>query len=220
MNMRTNGYDFHARLTNGEESWTSDEVRETFANWRTLIDMGAFIDDHQNYDWQEALPFMVNGEAASYLMGNFAVAPMREAGLDDDKLDFYQFVEITPDLPRGEDAPTDTFHIPTGANNKEAAREFLKFVVSADNQTLINNGENLGQLPVNAMSEVDDDKFLQQGFDMLSNRAPGGIAQFFDRDAPAEMAAAGMEGFQEFMVFPDNLDAILERLENTRLDSY
>jgi len=220
MNMRTNGYDFHARLTNGEESWTSDEVRETFANWRTLIDMGAFIDDHQNYDWQEALPFMVNGEAASYLMGNFAVAPMREAGLDDDKLDFYQFVEITPGIPRGEDAPTDTFHIPTGANNKEAAREFLKFVVSADNQTLINNGANLGQLPVNAMSEVDDDKFLQQGFDMLSNRAPGGIAQFFDRDAPAEMAAAGMEGFQEFMVFPDNLDAILERLENTRLDSY
>ena len=219
MNMRTNGYDFHARLTNGEESWLSDEVRATFANWRQLVDMGAFIDDHQNYDWQEALPFMVNGQAASYLMGNFAVAPMREAGLDDDKLDFYQFVEITPGLPRGEDAPTDTFHIPSGATNKEAAREFLKFVVSAENQTLINNGANLGQLPVNAMSSVDDDKFLQQGFDMLSNRAPGGVAQFFDRDAPAEVAGVGMEGFQEFMIFPDNLDDILERLENARLDS-
>jgi multiple sugar transport system substrate-binding protein len=55
---------------------------------------------------------------------------------------------------------------------------------------------------------------------MLSNRAPGGIAQFFDRDAPAEMAGAGMEGFQEFMVFPDNLDDILERLEATRQDVY
>ncbi|WP_322893934.1 MULTISPECIES: ABC transporter substrate-binding protein [unclassified Yoonia] len=219
MNMRTNGYEFHARLTNGEESWLSDEVRATFANWRQLIDMGAFIDDHQNYDWQEALPFMVNGQAASYLMGNFAVAPMREAGMNDDMLDFYQFVEITPDLPRGEDAPTDTFHIPTGATNKEAAREFLKFVVSAENQTLINNGDNLGQLPVNSASTVGEDKFLQEGFDMLSNRAPGGIAQFFDRDAPAEMAVAGMEGFQEFMVFPDNLEDILQRLENTRLDS-
>jgi multiple sugar transport system substrate-binding protein len=219
MNMRTNGYDFHARLTNGEESWLSDEVRATFDNWRTLIDMGAFIDDHQTLDWQEALPFMVNGQAASYLMGNFAVAPMREAGLDDDMLDFYQFPEITPGIPKGEDAPTDTFHIPSGANNKEAAREFLRFVVSAENQTLINNGQNLGQLPVNALSSVDDDKFLQQGFDMLSNRAPGGIAQFFDRDAPAEVAAVGMEGFQEFMVFPDNLDDILERLEAARLDS-
>jgi len=220
LNMRTNGYDFHAQLTNGQESWTSDEVRATFANWQQLIDMGAFIDDHQTYSWQEALPFMANGEAAAYLMGNFAVAPLREAGLDDSKLDFYQFVEITPGIPRGEDAPTDTFHIPANASNKDNAREFLKFVVSAENQTLINNGENLGQLPVNANSSVDDDKFLQQGFDMLSNKAPGGIAQFFDRDAPAEMAAVAMEGFQEFMVFPDALDDILERLENAREDIY
>ncbi len=220
LNMRTNGYDFHARLTNGEESWTSDEVRATFANWQQLVDMGAFIDDHQTYSWQEALPFMVNGEAASYLMGNFAVAPLREAGLTDEQLDFYQFVEITAGIPRGEDAPTDTFHIPSGAQNKEAAREFLKFVVSADNQTLINNGANLGQLPVNNLSSVDDDKFLQQGFQMLSNEAPGGIAQFFDRDAPAEMAAVAMEGFQEFMVFPANLEDILERLEAAREDIY
>ncbi|MBE0412221.1 extracellular solute-binding protein [Yoonia sp.] len=220
LNMRTNGYDFHARLTNGEESWQSDEVRATFANWRELIDMGAFIDDHQTYSWQEALPFMANGQAASYLMGNFAVAPLRDSGLDDSKLDFYQFVEITPGIAKGEDAPTDTFHIPTGAKNKDAAREFLRFVVSADNQTLINNGENLGQLPVNANSSVDDDKFLQQGFDMLSNKAPGGIAQFFDRDAPAEMAAVAMEGFQEFMVFPDNLEDVLDRLEAAREDIY
>ena len=220
LNMRTNGYDFHARLTNGEESWQSDEVRATFANWRQLIDMGAFIEDHQTYSWQEALPFMANGEAASYLMGNFAVAPLREAGLDDSKLDFYQFVEITPGIPRGEDAPTDIFHIPSNATNKDNARAFLEFVVSAENQTLINNGSNLGQLPVNANSSVDDDKFLQQGFQMLSNEAPGGIAQFFDRDAPAEMAAVAMEGFQEFMVFPDNLEDILDRLEAAREDIY
>ncbi|MEM7491014.1 MAG: ABC transporter substrate-binding protein, partial [Pseudomonadota bacterium] len=79
LNMRTNGFDFHMQLAQGEIPWTDDRVRQTFANWRQLIDMGAFIDDHQNYSWQEALPFMVNGEATAYLMGNFAVAPMREA---------------------------------------------------------------------------------------------------------------------------------------------
>ncbi len=220
LNMRTNGYDFHARLTNGEESWTSDEVRQTFANWRTLIDMGAFIDDHQTYSWQEALPFMVNGEAASYLMGNFAVAPMREAGLTDEQIGFYQFPAINPDVELAEDAPTDTFHIPSGASNKEAARAFLRFVVSPENQTLINNGENLGQLPVNASSSVDDDEFLVEGFEMLSANSPGGVAQFFDRDAPAEMAAVAMEGFQEFMVFPDNLEDILGRLEQARESVY
>jgi multiple sugar transport system substrate-binding protein len=59
----------------------------------------------------------------------------------------------------------------------------------------------------------------RQGFEMLST-ADGGIAQFFDRDAPAEMAKVGMEGFQEFMVRPENLDKILERLEKARQRIY
>ena len=220
LNLRTNGYDFHMALTQGEVAWTDDRVREVFAKWRELIDMGAFIANHQTYSWQEALPFIVNGEAAAYLMGNFAVAPMREAGLTDDKLDFYQFVEITPGVAKAEDAPTDTFHIPANARNKEAAREFLRYVVSAGNQTIINNGQNLGQLPINAQAAIDDDEFLRQGFEMLSRNSPGGVAQFFDRDAPAEMAAVAMEGFQEFMVFPDHLDDVLERLEAARQDIY
>nr|WP_240611083.1 ABC transporter substrate-binding protein [Oceaniglobus ichthyenteri] len=220
LNMRTNGYDFHAALTNGQESWTSDEVRQTFANWRELIDMGAFIDNHTAYSWQEALPFMTGGDAAAYLMGNFAVAPLREGGLDDDKLDFFQFPAINPDVELAEDAPTDTFHIPSGATNKDNAKAFLKWVVSAENQTLINSGDALGQLPVNNQSSVDDDKFLKEGFAMLSSNSPGGVAQFFDRDAPAEMAKVAMEGFQEFMVRPDNLDKILERLERARARIY
>ena len=216
LNMRTNGFDFHMDLLTGQASWESDEVRETFANWRQLIDMGAFIDNHQSYSWQEALPFMVQGDAAAYLMGNFAVAPLREAGLTDDQLDFYQFPAITEGVALAEDAPTDTFHIPANAANKEAAREFLRFVVSADNQTVINAGDALGQLPVNSNSSVDDDKFLNEGFAMLSSNSPGGVAQFFDRDAPAEMASVAMEGFQEFMVKPDELDRILARLERAR----
>lgn len=220
LNMRTNGFDFHVSLAAGKESWESDEVRATFANWKELIDMGAFIDNHQTYSWQEALPFMVNGEAAGYLMGNFAVAPLRDAGLTDNKLDFFQFPPITKGVALAEDAPTDTFHIPANAANKEAAREFLRFVVSADEQTVINNGANLGQLPVNAMSSVDDDKFLREGFEMLSSNSPGGVAQFWDRDAPAEMAKVSMEGFQEFMVKPGDVDRILSKLERARQRIY
>ena len=82
--MRTNGFDFHMDLAAGKASWTDDRVRQAFANWRELIDMGAFIKDHQTYSWQEALPFIVNGEAASLLIGNFAVSPLREAGTIDD----------------------------------------------------------------------------------------------------------------------------------------
>jgi multiple sugar transport system substrate-binding protein len=220
INSRTNGYDFHIALARGEVEWTDPRVRQTFDNWRQLIDMGAFIDDHQTYSWQEALPFITEGEATAYLMGNFAVAAMRDGGLDDDKLDFYQFPVINPDVDYAEDAPTDTFHITSGAQNVEAAKEFLRFVTSAEVQTQINAGDALGQLPVNADAAVDDDKFLNEGFEMLSSNAGGGIMQFFDRDFPAEMASVGMEGLQEFMVFPDNLDDILERLEDTRQRVY
>ncbi len=215
LNMRTNGFDFHMQLARGEVSWTDDRVRETFANWRKIIDMGGYIADHQSYSWQEALNFMTDGEATAYLIGNFAVAPMRDAGLDDTQIDFYQFPKIA-DVAMGEDAPTDTFHIPSGAENKDNAKAFLAFVASADVQTEINSGAALGQLPVNANSGVDKDEFLEQGFEMLSQNASGGVAQFFDRDFPAEMASVGMEGLQEFMVFPDNLDDILERLEDAR----
>ena len=220
INSRTNGYDFHIELANGEVEWTDPRVRATFDNWATLINMGAFIDDHQTYSWQEALPFMTDGQATAYLMGNFAVAAMRDGGLDDSKLDFYQFPKINPDVDFAEDAPTDTFHITSGAQNVDAAKAFLRFVTSADVQSEINGGDALGQLPVNANATVSDDKFIQQGFDMLSNNAGGGIMQFFDRDFPAEMASVGMEGLQEFMVFPDNLDDILERLEETRQRVY
>ncbi len=219
MNMRTNGFDFHMELARGEVAWNDSRVLETFANWRTLIDMGAFIDDHQSYSWQEALQPMLDGDATAYLIGNFAVPHLREAGLTDDQIDFYQFPTIA-DVPQGEDAPTDTFHIPANASNKDNARAFLAFVASSDVQTAINAGDALGQLPVNAGSSVDADEFLEQGFEMLSTNAQGGVAQFFDRDFPAEMASAGMEGLQEFMVFPDNLDDIIERLEETRARVY
>lgn len=220
INMRTHGFDFHMALAQGDVAWTDDRVRQTFANWRELIDMGAFVDNHQTYSWQESLPFIVNGEAAAILKGNFAVAPLREAGLDDSKLDFHQFPAINPEVELAEDAPTDTFHIPVNAKNKDTAREFLRFVVSPDVQTKINNGQNLGQLPVNAKASVDDDKFLNEGFAMLSSNSPGGVAQFFDRDFPAEMASEAMQGLQEFMVFPDNLDDILNRLERIRARVY
>jgi multiple sugar transport system substrate-binding protein len=217
LNLRTNGYEFHMALTRGEVSWTDDRVRATMANWKELIDADFFLENHAAYSWQEALAPMVQGKAAMYIMGNFAVAPLREAGLSEDQIGFFQFPVINPDVALAEDAPTDTIHIPANAKNKVDAKRFLAYLARADVQTELN--KTLGQLPVNSGSSVADDKFLKAGLAMLSS-TDGGIAQFFDRDAPAEMAKAGMEGFQEFMVKPERLDAILARLEKTRLRVY
>lgn len=211
MDLRTNGYEFHNALTNGEIAWTDDRVRATFANFAKVVPY--ITADHAAIDWQDAAALMSQGKAANYVMGNFAVATFRDGGMTDENLGFMAFPEIDASIPRAEEAPTDTIHIPAGAKNVEDAKTFLAFIASADAQTKLNAA--LGQLPINSGSTVGDDPFIKAGFELLST-TPGGIAQFFDRDAPAEMAKLGMEGFQEFMVLPENLDDILERLEAAR----
>ena len=210
LNLRTNGYEFHNELTAGKVKYTDPKVRAVFEKWAELVEKGYIVDNHATMSWQDALAPMVKGEAAMYVMGNFAVAAMKDAGLTDDQIGFTPFPEITPGVPRAEEAPTDAFFIPSGAKNKEDARKFLSFIARPEVQTEWN--KTIGQLPPNSQSTPADDKFVKAGFETVST-ATGGVAQFYDRDAPAEMAKAGMDAFQEFMVKPDRLDAILERLD-------
>ncbi len=212
LNLRTNGYEVHNDLTAGKIKYTDPRIVDVFNKWKELVEPGYFVEDHATMSWQDALAPFVNGEAAMYVMGNFAVDAMREAGLTDDQIDYIPFPEITPGVPRAEEAPADAFFIPSNAKNKEDARKFLAFVAQPDVQTEWN--ATIGQLPVNSEATVGDDKFIQAGFETVSTAQ--GLAQFYDRDAPAEMAKAGMEGFQEFMINPDRMDAILERLDKVQ----
>lgn len=215
LSLRTNGYEWHMQLTAGEIPWTDQKVRDVFAQWARI--QPYITANHAAIDWEDAAALFIQGKAANYVMGNFAVGNFKQGGMTNDNLGFMVFPEITPGLPRAEEAPTDTIHIPAGAKNVEDAKTFLAFVADADVQTKLNAA--LSQLPTNKNSTVPaDDPFLVAGFESLSNAYA--LAQFFDRDAPAEMAKAGMEGFQEFMVKPENLDAILERLEKARLRIY
>ncbi|MEO3432026.1 extracellular solute-binding protein [Inquilinus sp. CAU 1745] len=216
LNLRTNGYDFHMQLTSGEIPFTDERVRATFENWQRMLDAECFMENHAAVDWQQTIPNFVNGEAPIMLMGNFAVAPMLEGGLTPEQIEFVQFPVINEEVGMAEDAPTDTMHIPANADNKEDAKTFLAFLARPDVQSQMN--ATLGQLPINNQSDVPEDKFLAAGFEMLSNTED--LAQFYDRDTRAEMAKAGMEGFQQFLVQPEMLDQILERLEQQRQRIY
>ena len=210
LNLRTNGYEVHNGLTAGEIKYTDERIRNTFENWKVMLDRCSFVDNHATMSWQDALAPFAKGEAAMYVMGNFAVAGMKDAGLTEDQIDFFQFPEITPGVARAEEAPADAFFIPSKAKNKADARKFLSFIARPDIQAEWN--KTLGQLPPNSKSEINsDDKFIRKGMQTVSTAS--GLAQFFDRDAPAEMAKAGMEGFQEFMIKPERMDAILKRLD-------
>lgn len=216
ISMRTNGYQFHSDLAAGKISWTSPEVAAVFDNFGKL--QPYVTANHAAIDWQDAAALLVQGKAANYVMGNFAVGVFKEGGMTNDNLGFMVFPEITPGIPRAEEAPTDTIHLTSGAKNPEDAKKFLAYMASAEAQSKWNTA--VGQLPTNKNATVPaDDPFLVAGFEALST-ATGGIAQFWDRDADAEYAKVGMEGFQQFLVQPDQREAILARLEQARLRLY
>lgn len=210
LNLRINGLEFHEQLMNGQVAYTDDRVRAVFDAWGDLVEADFFIENHPAYSFQEALPFMNQGDAAMYLLAPFIVSMFPEDVRE--QVEWFPFPIIDPEVGIYEDAPTDSFHIPSNATNKEDARLFLAFAAQADVQT--ETAATLDMLPPNINATVSDDRFTQGGFAQLS-RADG-IMQFYDRDTDPAMARVGMEGFQEFLQNPDRLDNILQRLEAER----
>jgi multiple sugar transport system substrate-binding protein len=209
INMRTNGLDYHINLMLGKTKYTDQGVVNTFKNWARAIDAGCFMDDHQNYSWQEAQPPLINGEAASYLIGNFIVNNLPEE--TQAQLDFYQFPPIDPSLELGEDAPTEIIFMPANAQNVENGKKFMAFFAQPENLTAMNNV--LGQLSTHSGSAAPLDRFQRAGAEMLSKSK---TAQFFDRDTTPEMAKAAMQLMVDFMLEPENMMEILEEIEEER----
>ena len=217
LNLRTNGYDVHNELTAGKIKYTDPRIRATFANWKTMLDRCPVVKNHATMSWQDAIAPFAKGDAAMYVMGNFSVGGYKDAGLKDEQIDFFQFPEITAGMARAEEAPADAFFIPAKAKNVENAKKFLSFIATPEVQGTWN--KSIGQLPPNAAAPVNtDDKFIKEGMETVSTAA--GLAQFFDRDAPAAMAKAGMEGFQKFMLDPSTLDEVLANLDKVQAEVY
>ena len=211
LNLRINGYDFHMALMDGEVSYEDQRLDRVFDVWGEIAKSGYYIDNHASYSWQEGMAPMINGDAAMYLLGNFIIPDLMRAGLEG-KIGYFQFPVIDGSVRTYEEAPTDSMHIPARAKNKKDARRFLAFLEEPDIQKIIADAS--GMLSTNNQSPPPTDEFLKIGFKVLSESA--GLAQFYDRDTPPEMAKEGMKGFQEFMVKPDREKQIRQRIERAR----
>ncbi|MBN1316334.1 MAG: carbohydrate ABC transporter substrate-binding protein [Anaerolineales bacterium] len=216
LNMRVNGPEFHIDLMLGKESYTDPRVKTVFTDyWAPLIENGYFIENPAAYTWSEAIPFMSNGEAAMYLMGDFIRDSYPEAQVDD--MGFFRFPIIDPNIPIGEDAPTDGFFIAANAQHEAAAKLLLAYFGSKEVQQY--TADTLGRLPTNM--EVDTSNFTesqQEGLALI--QGADYVAQFYDRDTTPEMADEGMNGFMQFWDNPDEIDDILEVLESVRQEVF
>ncbi|NDJ76632.1 MAG: carbohydrate ABC transporter substrate-binding protein [Chloroflexi bacterium] len=212
INMRVNGPEFHLSLMLLEESYTDERVRNVFTYWNQLFEHNCFIDNPSAYSWQEGLEFMVQGDAAMYLMGQFILDSYPDDMEDD--LDFFRFPIIDPNVPIGEDAPTDGLLMAANARNLDGGKEFLAYMGSQEVQQMA--FEEMGRLPTRTDVDISSaDEMTQKGINLI--QTADFVMQFYDRDTTPPMADAGMDGFMRFWENPDDIDSILEELEAERL---
>lgn len=216
LNMRQNGPQFHLDLMLLKESYEDERVMETFARWQELFDHNCFIEDASAYSWQEAVTFMANGEAAMYLMGDF-IRDEARANFPEllEDLDYFQFPVINPDVPIGEDAPTDGWFLGANSANPEGALAFIEFLGSAEVQQVFLN--ELGRLPTRTDVDLSgvEDPLTIRGIELVQSADQ--VLQFYDRDTTPEMADAGMDAMMEFWDNPEDIEEILEILEEDRV---
>ncbi|MFC5380183.1 ABC transporter substrate-binding protein [Aquipuribacter nitratireducens] len=209
LNMRINGYDYHIDLMAGNQDWDSGEVRAVFEQWAELLPYHQA--DPNGRTWQDAAASLVQGESAMYVLGMFVGEQFPEEERED--LDFFTFPEIDPEIGSGAlDAPIDGYMMTANPENEEAAKEFLRFLGSAQaGEIFVASSPN----SIAAHSDADTSGYnslQQKAVDLISNA--DGIAQFLDRDTRPDFASTiVIPTLQNFLNDPSDIDTVLADLQ-------
>lgn len=208
LNSAINGMDYHEALTAGRIPYTDAGVQKVFETFAELNTKGYIMENATSYSWQEAATLLFNEEAGMYLMGQFIydVAPENVQ----QNLDFFRFPTVG-DHGYAVDTPTDGYMIPANATNKEAAKRFIAYLATEESQEMF--ATELGRLAAN-QNVAPPDANAARGLEMVQGAV--GAMQFYDRDAPEEMAQRGMNAIIEAMENPDRIPQILQALDADR----
>lgn len=209
LNLRLNGLEFHISLLKGEQSFDDARVRNVMRYWKDLLDNNNFIENKEEIDWLQSMPYVYRELSGMILTGSFLANIIPQNMRDD--FGFFRFPIIKPSIPIYEEVPTDVYILNSLSANKKAAIELLKFASSAQNQSWL--AAKLGYLPPHDKARVSVDKFAQIGLKHIKQSA--GFSQYFDRDALPHLAKHGPTVLAEFMQDRD-IDKALFRLEKLR----
>ena len=213
LNMRLNGYEFHRDLMAGEKAWNSAEVKSVFDAWRGLLPYHQ--PDSLGRTWQEAMQTIQGKQSGMYVSGLFCGNQLTE-GADRDDLDFFPFPEMDPAIGADAvEAPIDGWMMSADPRNEEGAKEFLKYLGSAEAEATY-----LGVDPNNVAAHNDADtsgyNALQQKSAELVSGAKS-ISQFLDRDTRPDFASTVMiPSIQEFIRNPDDIDGLTNSIEEQK----
>jgi len=215
IDLRANGFDFHAQLLDGKASYNDSNVRRSFLMWRQLIDARCFDANAAALDSRGAQSLLFAGRAGMVLAGTVFSTDI--PAIVRPQVDFVRFPTIDSGLASSEPVSTDAFLVAARARNKAEARRFLSFAAGSAQQAKL--ARALGSLPANRYAPVAGSVLDLDSYKVLSE-AKANVVSGYDRGVPADMARAGVKAFQDFLAQPGQMYPILDRLDATRATAY
>jgi alpha-glucoside transport system substrate-binding protein len=215
--LRESGPDVYDKWVAGEQKWTSPEIKSAFQRFGTILDDtygGANTINSTNFgNGGDALftspPNCVFHHQASFITGFFQDNfPDVVAGTD---YDYFFFPDINPQNAGALEGSGDLFGM---FKKTDLSASLMNYLVTADAQAIWAKAGG-GFIPSNKTVPADvypDDITRKQA-------AATGEAQIFRFDGgdlmPAELKAAFFKAMVDFAADQSQLDAILQRLDET-----
>lgn len=218
LNLRTGGPEFREGVQSGKIPYTDPRVVKTMEIWKELIEKEYFMPGFSAWDWDEALRYLVGGQAAMYLMGDWALATLNQdlgavPGVD---YDWFEFPVVDPSAPKTMVGPIDGFVISDKGPNKAEAEKLFLFMASPEGQTIFNRYK--GSNPCNVKASVERDVVQQEEFEALQKCT--GFHFNYDLSTPPAVAELGLDAFVEFMHNPADYKGILERVQTKAAEAF
>ncbi|ALC24719.1 ABC transporter substrate-binding protein [Streptomyces pristinaespiralis] len=219
INMRTNGYEFHRRLMAGEEAWTSNEVRQVFDTWRSLL---PYCQPAANgRTWQEAATSLQKKQAGMAVFG-LPHPGQQFPEEEQDDIDFFPFPVINPE--HGQDAveaPIDGFLLAKKSKSlkqdkvMESAKDLLKWLSTGEAEDIYLAGDP-NNIAVSDRADTSKYTALQKKAVELVSGAKQ-ISQFLDRDTRPDFSSVVMiPAIQSFINDPKDVDGLVNGIERQK----
>lgn len=219
LNLRLNGPEFHADLSQGEIPYDDPGVIAVFDAWADLINRGCFGDMPAPASVLRGLDAIIKGETGMILASPVQMQDLPESWRAE--LDFFRFPMMDPRIPVAEIAPTFGYLIPAGTLHPQEATEFLVYMSSLEVQSAVTQqfGPDVGVAPIH--QGVDLAAFTpmtRQGLSLVRDAAAIGQPYIFT--LPGSMSGSASVAFRQFLLDPEKVDDTISTLEKARQEAF
>jgi multiple sugar transport system substrate-binding protein len=191
--LRTDPDAFRGLFT-GKTSYDGPAVRNAFKIWGDLYAKGYMTDPRSQQDIVD----YASGKGAIYLMGDWSIGPVENAGLKDDDLGVFIMPLINPQAQDCIIVEEGPILVPKTAINRPEVQTMIKFLLSADAANVLRDKQGLyvGNLKSTPRSHLMGDEAAQ-----IAARKPVVVARWWE-STPVELQNDLVAEFGKFMLDP------------------